>query len=305
MIMPSRGCPYSCTYCCNSALNRLYRGQKIVRKRSINNVIEELSLAKGQLPFLKRITLADDGFLFAYTESEIKDFSTKYKERIQIPLRVTGITPRTIKREKLLPLVDAGMEAIRMGIQTGSENTRKLYERPETNKEIVRAVRLIHDLGDSVKHTKYDIILDNPWETEQDTVKTLLFLSRFPVPYDLATFSLTLYPGTKLYSRAKSEGIISDDFHQVYLKHFYSFQKTYLNKVFFLLRSSAQRGHKISPRMMSLLTNRRMRSIGVSHVLYRMLKLRISFSTFWEGITNSGLLSSKSNAGNPGQSRTR
>jgi radical SAM superfamily enzyme YgiQ (UPF0313 family) len=252
-------------------------------------------LAKKELPFIKRITLADDGFLFAYSESEIKDFSRKYKERVQLPLRVTGITPKTIRREKLLPLVEGGMEAIRMGIQTGSENTRNLYRRSESNEEIESAVELIHELGDSVKYRTYDIILDNPWETEQDAVNTLLFLSRFPVPYDLATFSLTLYPGTELYKRAKREGIISDDFREVYEKNFHSIQNSYLNRLFVLLRDSVHRGLKISPGMMTVLTSRWMRRICMSYVLYRILKLRISLSIFREGISKGRFLTTKAN----------
>ena len=289
MIMPSRGCPFSCTYCCNNVLNQMYRGQKVIRKRSVDNVIEELLIAKSKLPFLKRITLADDGFLFAYTESEIEEFSRKYKERVRIPLRVTGITPKTIRREKVFPLVDAGMEVIRMGIQTGSESTRNIYARSESNDEIESAVRLIHELGDRVKHRTYDIIVDNPWETERDVIKTLIFLSRLPVPYELAMFSLTFYPGTELYRRAKRECILSDELKEIYRKNFYSIRNTYLNKLFLLLHNSARRGRKISPRMMFFLTNRGMRRIYVSHVLYRMLKLRISFWSFWEGITRRGV----------------
>ncbi len=38
----SRGCPHVCTYCCNNNFNKLYSGQKPFRKRSVDNVIEEL-----------------------------------------------------------------------------------------------------------------------------------------------------------------------------------------------------------------------------------------------------------------------
>ena len=40
-VMSSRGCPFSCTYCCNNFLSSLYQTKK-VRRRSAENVIAEL-----------------------------------------------------------------------------------------------------------------------------------------------------------------------------------------------------------------------------------------------------------------------
>src|SRR3989344_5471305 len=45
-IMTSRGCPFKCTYCCNSFLRGLYGGQKYLRRKSVKTVIEELKKAK-------------------------------------------------------------------------------------------------------------------------------------------------------------------------------------------------------------------------------------------------------------------
>jgi len=45
---PVRGCPHRCTYCCNNKLNKLY--PKPIRKRSVDNVIKELVIAKSRLP---------------------------------------------------------------------------------------------------------------------------------------------------------------------------------------------------------------------------------------------------------------
>ena len=44
----------------------------------------------------------------------------------------------------------------------------------------------------------YDVILDNPWETEQDTLQTARLLSRLPRPFGLAMSSLLFFPGTEL-----------------------------------------------------------------------------------------------------------
>ena len=72
------------------------------------NVIEELKEAKKNLPYLERIYFDDDAFILVSTE-DIREFTEGYKEYINLPLSVTGITPATLRRDKLELLVDAGV----------------------------------------------------------------------------------------------------------------------------------------------------------------------------------------------------
>jgi len=90
--MPSRGCPFGCSYCCNNTLNKMYPGQNPLRKRSVNNIIEELMQVKVRLPTIRRVLFEDDAFLI-YSAEEIGEFSEKYKENIELPLFITGATP--------------------------------------------------------------------------------------------------------------------------------------------------------------------------------------------------------------------
>src|SRR4030042_1731490 len=64
MIMTSRGCPFSCSFCCNSALRKIYDGKgRYVRRRSVDNVIDELIQAK-KTRNLKNVSFQDDVFTF-------------------------------------------------------------------------------------------------------------------------------------------------------------------------------------------------------------------------------------------------
>ncbi|MCK4248297.1 MAG: cobalamin-dependent protein, partial [Candidatus Omnitrophica bacterium] len=58
-IMTSRDCPFNCHYCCNSILHRLYGF--LNRKRSPQNVLEELKWAKERFNF-KQVFFLDDTF---------------------------------------------------------------------------------------------------------------------------------------------------------------------------------------------------------------------------------------------------
>lgn len=271
MTLASRGCLFSCTYCWNHVNNKMYAGQQIIRKRDADNIIEELKIAKSEFPFAQAIWLNDDLF-FMRTEKEIIDFAEKYKENIKLPFWVSGASPSNLTREKLSILVKAGLTDIRMGIQTASERTKKIYKRYHTNQQVEKTVRIINEFKDKIKLPRYDIILDNPWETEDDLIKTLMFLARLPVPYYLILFTLTLYPGTDLYEKAKKDGLVLNNPEDAWRKGHHVAKNTYLNKLFFLLNDYTHWRHTISPLIMFLLTNRNSRQLKISWCLYIILK---------------------------------
>jgi radical SAM superfamily enzyme YgiQ (UPF0313 family) len=271
LTIATRGCPFGCAYCCNNTLNRMHPDQNPMRKRSISNIIEELTQIKTNLsPIIKYVTFEDDSFL-NYSTEEIKDFCKRYKEKIGLPLNVGGISPLTLTREKLSFLVDAGLKFMRMGIQTGSERTKKLYKRYHSNDQVEKAARIINEFKHKVKSPQYDVIMDNPWETDDDLIETLMFLAKLPTPYHFGLFSLVFYPETELYEKAKKDGIITDDLRDVYRKHLHNCQNTYLNKLFFLLDRCASVRVRILPPIMFLLTNRISRRLRLNWPLYAAL----------------------------------
>jgi hypothetical protein len=166
-------------------------------------------------------------------------------------------------------------------IETGSENTKRLYNRLFRNERIEKAAGIINEFKGQIKTTIYDIILDNPWEDEDDTIETLMLLSRFPTPYQLALFSLTFYPETDLYTQAKKDGFVTNDREDVYRKYYLGCEKTYLNSLFLLLDAFAKRGGRIriSPKIMFLLTDRRLRQLKMAWLLY--ITLKTGFILLW------------------------
>ena len=272
LTVPSRGCPFGCSYCGNSKLNRMYAGQNMMRKRSPKNIIQELVEMKNRLPYIKEIWFDDDNF-FTYTMDEIREFCGNYKANIKLPLRIGGATPLTLTKEKLSFLVDAGLTMLRMGIQTGSERTKKLYRRIYTNQQVKNAAIIINGFKNKVM-PHYDIILDNPWESDRDLTETLMFLASLPVPYFISTFSLTFYPGTELYEIAMKDRLLAEKIAKHEPKFFYGCEDTFLNRVFFLLNEHVSRNKKITPAGMFLLTNRTLRQLKISQFIYKIFQLK-------------------------------
>jgi radical SAM superfamily enzyme YgiQ (UPF0313 family) len=246
----------------------MYPGQKVLRKRSVDNIINEFLEIKERFPKITRFHLFDDCFTML-PEETIREFCTKYKKTIGMPLNVPGMSPSTLNREKMAMLVDAGTVFVRMGIQTGSERTKQLYKRKFSNEHILEVAKIINEHKDKVELPVYDLILDNPYETDEDVIDTLMFMSKLPVPFELNLNSLFLLPGTPLYETVKQDGRLDEftrDFRSQKIGGFP--ELTYWNKLFILIHTYAKQSKTISPFKMFLLTNKIMRITKLSLLLY-------------------------------------
>ena len=232
----SRGCPYACTYCCNNALNKIYKRKLPIRQRPIEDIIEEIETAKKSIPGLIAVIITDDAF-FAQSQKRIERFSEEYREKINLPFEALT-TPVTFTKSKAEALLKAGMYSTGVGIQSGSLRTRVLYNRYDTIDQILSVGDVVSQI---VKETKkkmkvrYDFIVDNPWENEEDIEDSLRLALKLKRPFDLILFSLTFYPGTELYEKARREEIIWDDLNQVYRKSQLTPSRSYINALFQLL----------------------------------------------------------------------
>jgi radical SAM superfamily enzyme YgiQ (UPF0313 family) len=239
----SRGCPYVCTYCCNNALRNLYQRKLPVRWRSVDNRLAELKAMLELLPDLRTISFADDAFL-AQPAELLNDFTAKYRKQIGLPFFLLT-TPRSVSEAKVTALAEAGLYHLCVGVQSGSERIfKKLYRRPESLPEVISAGRCIKSAARKLNKqimVRYDFILDNPWESTEDIEASIRLCTKLTKPFNVAMFSLTLYPGTDLYQRAREEGLIVDDLNQVYRSSQLVPKRNFLNGVFAAVSANAPR----------------------------------------------------------------
>jgi radical SAM superfamily enzyme YgiQ (UPF0313 family) len=186
--LTSRGCPHRCSYCCNSYYSKLYPNWGI-RHRSVDNVMEELETAMREGPTMAYISFMDD-CLFGSRQKYLDEFFEKYKARIHKPF-IAKTTPVFITDARLKPAVDAGLAWMGVGLQSGSQRIcQDVFKRPISPEVFLRAAKLINSYPIAVY---YDVIVDNPFETEEDELATLDVLIQTPKPYFLSLFSLVLY----------------------------------------------------------------------------------------------------------------
>lgn len=218
-VITTRNCPHSCSFCANNALRRIYgTNENFVRKRPITNVIEELVDMKERLPFISQILIADDTFFFRSIE-EIQDFCTRYREQVGLPMRCY-VSPLTLEEEKLIPMIDAGLNSIGVGIQSFSEETlSEIYQRNTPQTAIRETVRIIEKYRDHwTKPPQYHILVDNPYETDESKAETIRFIASLPAGSDVHVLSLTFFPGTDIHERATADNLIDDQFKEIYNK---------------------------------------------------------------------------------------
>lgn len=222
MMVTSRGCPFKCSYCGNSALMKVF-GKK-VRVRSVPDVIRELKEVKKN-SYVLYVNIQDDCF-FSHSTEWIRDFCNEYKKQIGLPFLVRVI-PTKIDRTKLFMLRDAGLSWIVMGIQSGSDRVNfEIYNRKIRYSSVKKAADMITETRSA---PFYEMIVDNPYETDQERMQTIGAVSRLKKPFTVSLAHLTFFPGTPLAERAIKDNYTTPD---AYLyRYIVKWDRTYLNNL--------------------------------------------------------------------------
>lgn len=214
----SIGCPFECTYCANSKFIDLDSAYRKLRHSSPATIVAEIKEAIRKHPHISSINFYDDSFM-ALSVKVLQEFSLLYKKEIGLPFAVIGVTPNYVRDEKLSLLIAAGMNRVRMGIQSGSQQILDFYDRPTPVGRILKSAHMINKYSQFMIPPSYDIILDNPLETQEDTLETLDLFYQIPKPYTLNIFALRIIPNTLMEAAFKERGVLVQDIRTTYRHH--------------------------------------------------------------------------------------
>ena len=207
----SIGCPFHCTFCGNTkfiANDPLY---KKIRHPSARYMVDEIKSVRKRFPHVSQVSFHDDSFM-AIPYRELETFAELWREELGIPFAVYGVIPNYVKQDKFEILTWAGMNRIRMGIQSGSQQILDFYRRPTPPERILEAGEVIASFSPKYHiPASYDIIMDNPIETRQDVVDTLELLYKMRRPYTLFIYSLKVIPNTEMERVMIERGIDLDE----------------------------------------------------------------------------------------------
>ncbi len=213
----SIGCPFRCTYCGNTKFIDYDKNYRKIRHSSPAAIIAELKDAITKHPHISSVVFDDDSFM-ALPMRVMEDFCELYNRDIKLPFVITGLIPNYVREDKLRLLVNAGMNRVRMGIQSGSEAILEFYDRPTPIARVKEACTILNAFKDHMIPPAFDIILDNPIETVEDNHATLDLIHTMPRPFTLNVFSLRIIPNTGMAAAFKKRGVDIDDIRKPYTK---------------------------------------------------------------------------------------
>lgn len=207
-VLLGRGCPYSCTYCCNHALRKLSVG-KYVRMRSPANILAEIERVHRDYPATREVYLEVESI--ALDREWLKELSRKmsaFNSSNGHPFRF-GTNYRVSKQscngEVFDLLREAGVGFINVGLESGCEHIRRdVLKRDYTNEQFLEARSLARERGIAVNTFN---LLGIPGETLSDHMETVR-VNRECQPEGLHTSIFFPYPGTELHERCRKEGLL-------------------------------------------------------------------------------------------------
>ena len=201
-VMTGRGCPYRCTYCCNTPLLESWKTKKtFLRKYDPEDMVDELIRLRdryqvGYFEFWDELFLSNLKFVRAFFEI--------YKEKIHLPFSINSRVE--VMNEKFCQTAAAaGCHTIWFGIESGDEEFRaKMLGRKMTNQQVLDAAANCKQAG--INRLTFNIV-GTPLETAENMRQTLR-LNQEIAPEHFFFFPYIPLRGTPLYNLAKKEGLL-------------------------------------------------------------------------------------------------
>jgi radical SAM superfamily enzyme YgiQ (UPF0313 family) len=202
----NRGCPYTCTFCINSGLEKIYGDiGGYYREQDVERLVDEMAQKKEQYN-LAYVYLVAESFLTTARE-RVRSFGRLYREKVGLPFWVEA-RPESITPDKIEVLTEIGCEGISIGVESGNFELREtILGRNVQDKTIIRAFELLRETGIRVSANN---IIGFPTETREMIFDTIR-LDRELQPDGVMVSFFSPYKGATLREMCQDLGYIEDD----------------------------------------------------------------------------------------------
>ncbi len=203
-LIVGRGCPYSCSYCCNAGVADRFGGMKsYVRGYPPESAVSHIQRVVERFrPDL--LEFFDE--VFVRDKQAVRQFSRLYRERVNLPFVIFG-RAEALDAGVVGALAEAGLKLVFIGVESGDEQYRTRYlGRRGSNEGILRAVRLLREHGILVITFN---MFAMPFET-RDGVESTFRLNEAIAPDAAYSFRYQPLPGSELARMAAAHGLIRE-----------------------------------------------------------------------------------------------
>jgi radical SAM superfamily enzyme YgiQ (UPF0313 family) len=210
-VLATRGCPFNCHFC---SLHSMWKGQ---RRRSVNNVLEELRYIKKQYG-IKYLNFPDD--LLVLNRQWAQEL---FEGMVKCGLnsikwdcngRIGIMTEELLKKMKA-----ANCQCINYGIEFGSQRLLDFTGKGIKIPQVFETIGLTNKVGIPIKGL---FMMGYPTETRETLQETINLAKSLKMDY-LAVSIVTPYPGTELYEYCKQRNMLKEkdwsNYDVVQLRH--------------------------------------------------------------------------------------
>jgi len=220
-VWATRGCPYRCTYCCNTCYLDLY-GKKYLRTRAVDQTIDDLLYLRDHYP-VKLFYFGDEMMFF--DKKHIAELFPRVQSEVQRPYgimaRVEAMTPDTVDLLRRTGCVYAAL-----GIECGNEKFRREFlNRRMTNQQIVDGFGRLRQAIPHIFLTSFNM-RGYPVPYDDQLLEETKALNAKIRPNHVQTSMFFPFPGTKLHDYCVENDLID----QEELRRVYEDNQEYFSK---------------------------------------------------------------------------
>jgi radical SAM superfamily enzyme YgiQ (UPF0313 family) len=202
-IWASRGCPFRCIFCAWPQI--MYNGN-LYRTRNPVDVVDEIEAMRNQYGF-RSVYFDDDTFNIG--KKRILALCEEMRRRnLGLPWAVMARAD-TSDRETLRAMRDAGLMAIKYGVESASQELLDTAQKHLDLERVEETVRITRELGIRQHLTFSFGIPGETWETIRETIEFSKRLDPETVQFSI----MTPFPGSVFYHQMRKAGmVVTEDF---------------------------------------------------------------------------------------------
>lgn len=202
-LITSRGCPYRCSFCVDSIVDR---GKW--RSQPVSKTIEDIRVLVERYS-IEHIFFMDENF-FVRIDRVIEII----RSLVGLGLTWEGniraeVLSRRLSDEALSLMRDTGCTMLRIGAESGSPRMLRLLQKDNNPEDILKAVRRAHPYG-IVCNLSFMIAV--PGETKEDMEQTMALIAEIgriaPETEIIGPQPYRPYPGSILYDQLDAAGLL-------------------------------------------------------------------------------------------------
>ena len=206
LVFPIRGCPYSCTYCFNESMRKMYQGAgRYVRSFSPERATEETRQA---LQYFQESPVFLCSDTFGIDTDWMEEFFKRYTTLTSQPF-ILLLRPELATEHVIKIISQYNCHSVAIGVESGAERVRReILNRRYSNELLLRVAGNLHNAG--IPFKTYNM-LGLPTETVEEMWETIDLNIKMKADVPRAVI-FTPLPNTKIVDIAIHHGCLETDF---------------------------------------------------------------------------------------------